>query len=293
MSLLVAHAPDEHGGAAVQLAAMLARSAGDDLVVCTVVPAPWSPGLARIDAEFRAFLDQTAQEALARARAAVPGDVRAAYQVEHARSAPAGLLAAAAAHAATPIVLGSSSDGVFGHVAFGSVTSRLLHSSPVALALATRGYRCRPDGRVQRVSVAFAGDTASADLVSAAATAAARMGAALRVVTFVVRPPTMLTAGVGSRAEQALVQEWVRGVETARAQILARIDLPVLRAEVETVIGHGRRWAEAMDDVAWSDGDLLVVGSSGTSPAVQVFLGSRAAKIVRHSPVPVLVVPRG
>ena len=39
-------------------------------------------------------------------------------------------------------------------------------------------------------------------------------------------------------------------------------------------------------------GDVLVVGSSSTSSLLQrVFLGSSAAKIVRNSPVPVLVVP--
>ena len=40
-------------------------------------------------------------------------------------------------------------------------------------------------------------------------------------------------------------------------------------------------------------GDVLVVGSSSIGPVARVFLGSRAAKIVRHSPVPVVVVPRG
>jgi nucleotide-binding universal stress UspA family protein len=37
---------------------------------------------------------------------------------------------------------------------------------------------------------------------------------------------------------------------------------------------------------------VLVVGSSELGPVAQVFLGSRASKIVRHSPVPVVVVPR-
>ena len=38
---------------------------------------------------------------------------------------------------------------------------------------------------------------------------------------------------------------------------------------------------------------MLVVGSSDLGPVAQVFLGSRATKILRHSPVPVFVVPRG
>ena len=62
---------------------------------------------------------------------------------------------------------------------------------------------------------------------------------------------------------------------------------------VETVIGRGASWAEAIDDIGWDDGDVLVVGSSDLGPVAQVFLGSRATKILRHSPVPVFVVPRG
>jgi nucleotide-binding universal stress UspA family protein len=61
---------------------------------------------------------------------------------------------------------------------------------------------------------------------------------------------------------------------------------------VETVVGRGETWAEALEDVEWDDGDVLVVGSSSIGPVARVFLGSRASKIVRHSPVPVVVVPR-
>jgi nucleotide-binding universal stress UspA family protein len=51
-------------------------------------------------------------------------------------------------------------------------------------------------------------------------------------------------------------------------------------------------WTEALEDATWMDGDVLVVGSSMTGPAARVFLGSRASKILRHSPVPVVLVPR-
>ncbi len=54
----------------------------------------------------------------------------------------------------------------------------------------------------------------------------------------------------------------------------------------------GSSWGRAMDRLEWHRGDVLVVGSSSTSSLLQrVFLGSSAAKIVRNSPVPVLVVP--
>jgi nucleotide-binding universal stress UspA family protein len=58
------------------------------------------------------------------------------------------------------------------------------------------------------------------------------------------------------------------------------------------VVGRGESWEEAIEDVEWEDGDVLVVGSSSIGPVARVFLGSRATKIVRHSPVPVIVVPR-
>jgi nucleotide-binding universal stress UspA family protein len=57
-------------------------------------------------------------------------------------------------------------------------------------------------------------------------------------------------------------------------------------------VGHGATWEEAIEDVDWEPGDVLVVGSSSSGPVARVFLGSRAAKIVRQSPVPVVVVPR-
>ena len=37
---------------------------------------------------------------------------------------------------------------------------------------------------------------------------------------------------------------------------------------------------EAVDEIAWSDGDVLVVGSSSLKPVSRVFLGSRATKIL-------------
>ena len=47
-----------------------------------------------------------------------------------------------------------------------------------------------------------------------------------------------------------------------------------------------------MDRLEWNRDDVLVVGSSSSSNLLsKVFLGSSAAKIVRSSPVPVMVVP--
>ena len=57
------------------------------------------------------------------------------------------------------------------------------------------------------------------------------------------------------------------------------------------VVASGTSWAEALSSVDWVPNELLVLGSSSAGTLRRVFLGTNATKIVRHSPVPVLVVP--
>jgi nucleotide-binding universal stress UspA family protein len=258
MTLVVAYAPDGRGGAVLHLAGMLARSAREDLVVCAVVASPWPGESSHTDSEHRGVLDDMARAALERARERLPGDVAAASLVHHARSAPAGLLEVAERHEAPMIVVGTS-----GHPAIGSVTARLLHGSPVPVALAPHAFRARPAARVGRVTAAFGG---SRGLVDAAAALAARLGAPLRIASFAVPAH----GSYGAEAEE---------IETGMGHAPA-------------VVGYGSSWEAAIDDVEWREGDVLVVGSSSAAPAARVFLGSRASRIIRHSPVPVLVVPR-
>lgn len=294
MTMIVGYAPDERGKAALHLAGMLARSAEEDLVVCSVVPAPWIPGMAKIDAEYQAHLDDTADAALGLARTNLPADVTATFVRHHARSAPAGLLEVAEEHAANMIVLGSSSAGVFGHIALGSVTDRLLHSSPTAIAIATRGFRCQPVTKVTRVTAAYGGSKSAENLVVAAASVAIRVGAALRVASFAVWARPAYTTRLGTDTEDAVWSEWRATMEESANVALKQVgELSAAPRTIEAVIGRGHSWADAMDDLEWDEGDVLVIGSSDIGPVAQVFLGSRASKILRHSPVPVVVVPRG
>ena len=293
MTIIVGFAPDGRSRAPLHLAGMLARSWDEDLLVSAVVPVPWPPGVARVDAEYQAWLEGTAEDALTQARARVPADVEAAFAVHRARSAPAGLLELAEEREASAIVVGSSAAGGLGHVWLGSVSDRLLHSSHVPVALTPRGFRCKPVVRVARVSAAYGGSHEADELVVAAAGLAARAGAPLRLISFVVRPPAPVTAGVGVRAEEPVIEEWVAEIEAAGRAALEPVDhLPAPPPALEAALGRGETWAEALEDVEWDDGDILVVGSSAIGPVRRVFLGSRASKIVRNSPVPVVVVPR-
>ena len=292
MTLVVGYAPDGRGRAVLHLAGMLARSGGDDLVLCAIVPAAWPPSPARVDAEYRAHLDREAQEALERAHKRIGGNLEISTVVRHARSVPAGLLEIADQHDASLIVTGSAASGGAGTVTLGSTTSRLLHSSPLPVALAPRGFRTGADARVTRVTAAFGGS--GDDLVVGAAGVAARVGARLRLASFAVHPRPPYTAGVGREADDALVREWMQEIEAAQRAALERVrDLPSVPPDCEAAVGRGETWQDALEDVDWEDGDVLAVGSSSIGPLARVFLGSRSAKIVQHSPVPAVVVPRG
>jgi nucleotide-binding universal stress UspA family protein len=219
--------------------------------------------------------------------------VTTAFVSKNARSSAAGLLDLVEERGARLLTLGSSTAGVFGHVVLGSVSSRLLHSSPVPVALAPRGFRCKPGARVARVTVAYGGSS-SEDLLVAAATVASRVGVPLRLVSFAVRAMPEYTTTLGTEPEQPVLDQWMAGLRKTAQEALTQVrQLDRPPEPIDCVIGRGNDWSEALDDVEWRDGDVLVVGSSALGPLARVFLGSRAAKIIRHSPVPVVVVARG
>ena len=93
--------------------------------------------------------------------------------------------------------------------------------------------------------------------------------------------------------EDDVLAEWLSEMRAATEETLAKVrELPDVPHDLAAAVGMGTNWAEAIEDIEWQDGEVLVIGSSSVGPVKRVFLGSRAAKIVRHSPVPVVVVPR-
>jgi nucleotide-binding universal stress UspA family protein len=147
---------------------------------------------------------------------------------------------------------------------------------------------------VTRVSAAFGGSGQAGDLVVGAAGVAARVGASLRIVSFAVRARPPYTSGVGSGPERAVIAQWAEEIEASARAALEEVEqLPEVPERLEAIVGYGETWDDALEDVDWDEGDVLAVGSSSIGPVARVFLGSRASKIVRRSPVPVVVVPRG
>ncbi len=296
MTIIVGFSPEKGGRAALELAALIARSdRGESLAVTTVTPQHWTtPSMAKVDAEFTAWAEQQGETALDQARtylASKAPDVRASFHQVSGRSVPHALWQACESLGADLMVLGSSRDSRAGQLALGSSSEPLLHSSKVAVAIAPRGYRAHCSA-ISRLSCSYSGAEASGDLLVATAEMSRRVGGTLRIVTFGVRGRTMYPPEVGMRAEDMVLTQWTEQVRTQQQDALRQLsDQGLLPEHTTAEIATGSAWADVMDDLEWENGEILVIGSSPLGMLSRVFLGSRATKIIRYAPVPVVVVP--
>ncbi|MBO3086054.1 universal stress protein [Cellulomonas fengjieae] len=271
----------------VTLAHTLPATSGTTvLVVATVIPPGWTvrsaPRLTEVEAAARGVLEGRADE------------LTVEFVRLSDRSTPRALAVLAEERRATALVLGSSPDGPDGRVVVGSTADYLLHSSPVPLAIAPRSYQCAPstdDVTAHRLTCSFSGSNLAASAVRWAARLTREIDVRLRVASFGVRSATMYPPEIGTDIESEVTEQWrAQMVETQGALRASMGDL--LDDDVEFVVASGASWSEVLTSVDWLPNELLVLSSSSGGMLRRVFLGTGATKIIRHSPVPVLVVPR-
>ena len=296
MTLLVGFPAGHEDRSGLELAATLARSSGQDLALVTVVPSAWpTPVAGHTDREFEDWSQSRGRDAVRAAEAILADhcpDLSATATFVQGRSAPGALAAEAERIGASMIVVGAGHDGGYGRVVLGSTAHRLLHSSTVPVAVGTRGYRASEHGTVVRATCAFRGDEASRRTLVRTAEICRDVGAGLRVATFAVRGRTMYPPEVATSSEDAVQDAWV---DQAEAMQQAAIDELAATGPVPDpttrVVAAARNWAHALDTLTWERDEVLVIGSSSASVVSRLFLGSNGAKILRHSPVPAIVVP--
>jgi nucleotide-binding universal stress UspA family protein len=188
----------------------------------------------------------------------------------------------ASARHAEIVVLGSSHRGEPGRTAPGKVLRRLVHDSPSPIAVAPRGYADQPIGPPRVIGVAFDDSPESHRALEFAARLATAASAALRVIT--VYPGT------------APVEEPRPGVVTQRALMQEALhrtvaDLPSeLRAEPRFLFGPV---AHVLAEQSELGVDLMVMGSRAYGPIRSFWLGSVSEHLIRLSPQPLVIVPRG
>ena len=291
MTIIAAISASRQGTAPLHLAAQIARSTGDKIVAAAVVERPWPPRADPVEDEYLGYVTSQARQSLERMVGKLPAELDTWVVVHQSTSVPTGLTDLAAEIGAELVVVGSSSSGLLGRVALGSVTNRLVHTAAVPVAIAPRGYPLGPDP-IRRLTAAYGGEADINGLIPAAAELATQWPVQLRIVSFTVRPVRMFGGSIESSAEDLVVQQWSRLTFDDIAKQLNAVRDRISVPDVDVVVGTGHDWREAVEDVPWEAGDMLLLGSGAAGQAAQVFLGSAASKILRHAPVPVMIVPR-
>ncbi|MDR2255684.1 MAG: universal stress protein [Arthrobacter sp.] len=280
MSIVVAVAPGHDPGPSAQVGALLARSYRLPLYLVAVNAEQFGE-----DEAAAGGWAQDVTQALAMADASMPRGTVARVLVRSGASVRQVLLDVCREVEAERLVIGSSDRARPGRIELGSVAMSLLHSSPLPVVLVPREASAGGVERVARVTAAYDGSSTSGHLLLGARQVAQDSGAAFRVVSFGVTHPPGSVAGVSTRMQRDIMGEWAKDM-VGRVRELA----PDAAPSFETGIGFS--WEEALGAVDWLPGEVLMVGSSSFGPLARVSLGSQAGKIVKHSSVPVVLVPR-
>lgn len=137
---------------------------------------------------------------------------------------------------------------------------------------------------VKRILVAFDGSKQATDALKYAA--AEWPDAELVLLNVIVPTEGNLKAG---RGVPSGAEDWYEDAKARSEDTLAE-GAALVDREVETVTEVGRPQDAIVTCAEESDADIVVVGSHGRQGISRVLLGSVAEEVVRHSPVPVMVV---
>ena len=284
MHLTVGYLATPTGDDGVALASALARTFSATVDVVLVVREEFPDGHPG-RAEYQRLLVSKGEEWVAAAVAALAADgVSANSTVLVGESFAESLVAFAEEKSSDLIVVGGARDGFFGGHTIGPVTGALLHSSPIPVALAPRGYAEDPDDSITAITAAVPTKPGDDNPLPFAITLASAAGLAIRMLSLV---------SAENLAETKTARE-VRQLQVSAAEenlVVAARALPDA-PEIESLVADGTTVESALKKLNWDDGDLLVVGSSRFAAPRRIFLGSTAARILAGVDVPVIVVPK-
>ncbi|GFM19631.1 MULTISPECIES: universal stress protein [Mycobacteriaceae] len=283
MHLTVGYLATPTGDDGVALASALARTFDATVDVVLVVREELPDGHPG-RAEYQQWLIEHGEQWAGKAVAALAADgVHATATVTVGESFAQKLIEFAEQHDSDLIVVGGARDGFFGRHTIGPVTGALLHTSPIPVALAPRGYAEDPDESFDAVTAAVPTRPGEDNPLPFALTLASAAQLEIRMLSLV---------SAENLAEAADAKE-VRAAQVAAAEknlIEAARAVPD-SPDIESLVASGMTLESALKKLKWEDGDLLVVGSARFAAPRRIFLGSTAARILAGVDVPVIVVP--
>lgn len=181
------------------------------------------------------------------------------------------------------IVVGGTGDGIISRHALGTVSTELLHSSPLPVALAPRGYARRSDVVIDMITVAVPVKKSASDPLPFAIRFAEAASIDVRLLSLVSLDPTVDDTSLAVRKQQ---------VDVARKLLEHTRDQLDVDLEVDVLVADGDTLDEALANLPWDANDIVAVGSGHLGADNRVFLGTTAARILRWTTAPVIVVPK-
>lgn len=292
MEIIIGVNPDSADSDAMALGSLLARDLGGAPVLAHVYPVAFDyPSMAHVDVEWVDYLQQESADILAEAAERF----RLRFGWEHVetastghRSSGRGLINLAEERGAALVVIGSAPSTDVGRFGIGSTADKLLHDSPVPVALAPVGYTRASVEALGRVVVAFQNTTESLASLISGAEYAEQLQVPLRILTLLIRH-RMFGSNLGADAEEMVLRQFEEDSRAAHSEALAEITISV---PTDSVTPTGDSVRAAMERIDWAGDELLLLGSAAGGPLRRVFLGDMTYKLVRATPVPAVVLPR-
>jgi nucleotide-binding universal stress UspA family protein len=181
------------------------------------------------------------------------------------------------------IVVGCCHHGAVGRVVLGDVSRGVMHGARCPVAVAPHGSRKDPHG-LTTIGVAYNDTPESRAALEFAVSAAHETGAALKLTTAVMIPPSFGAPYAFSFDVEGLLEALRASAADALAQAVSKLDVPVTTSVID---GQTSQVLEQFS----GEVDLLVAGSRGWGARRQVVLGSATSHLTHHAACPVIVVP--
>ncbi|WP_461665369.1 universal stress protein [Gordonia sputi] len=278
----VGYLATQSGDDGVALGAAIATKTGAAIdLICVVHPVPYD-GQPGID-QYMERLENQAAEWLADGASRIPEGIEVRTVVTVHESFTEGLIEVAEQSGAVMIVVGGTGDGIISRHTLGTVSTELLHSSPLPVALAPRGYARRSDVVIDMITVAVPVKKSASDPLPFAIRFAEAASIDVRLLSLVSLDPTVDDSSLAVRKQQ---------VDVARKLLEHTRDQLDVDLEVDVLVADGDTLDEALDNLPWDANDIVAVGSGHLGADNRVFLGTTAARILRWTTAPVIVVPK-
>ncbi len=112
----------------------------------------------------------------------------------------------------------------------------------------------------------------------------------LRLVSLVFVDQDAESASVAT--EESRTQALIEQVEKfGNEQLAAQAADLVAVEQASTVVATGRTVEDAVDQLSWLSGELVILGSSRLASPSHIFLGSTASRMLRSISAPMMIIP--